>query len=143
MSECSHSETLKKLLFKITSVSPDGLRETPFYKIDYSYNRILGQGDSLENQISREYTFVAEAYGPENRSILATEESVSLEDLNKFYMQIREYLLKNFYEPKENILSILYSIDGTTSVSVYDRYLTRFICENNPILYKLVSTFLH
>lgn len=120
----------KKFMFRVTEVAFDTVKSFNYYKINFTIKSV-GDSDTyndLEFQTVERHTCIVRNIGTDDKCIVEDTVYQSILLLNEVYDKLADMYLRLFYSTRYNAL--LYSSDdGLTSV--YDRFITKFINDNN------------
>lgn len=112
-------------LFKINNINKDGIKGKPFFKIEFSFFKILEDERDIDEQISDEYTLIFKNIGAEDRAIVKKEDYLNIDYLDKLYNKLYTHFVKYFFDRKLNVVSF-----ESKGFKLYNRHLNKFIMDN-------------
>lgn len=119
----------KKFVFRVTEVAYDTIKSFNYYKINFMIKSVddADTYNDLEFQTIERHTCIIRNIGTEDKCIVEDTVYQSILLLNEVYDKLADMYLRLFYSTKYNVL--LYSGDNGVT-SVYDRFITKFINDN-------------
>lgn len=112
------------MIFRVTSVEYDAIASDAIYKISYSLEYIdSDKVEELMNQTVREYSFILENVGTEERCIIESSEMEVVNRVNDIYDKISETYLALYHNERYNCF--LGNLPG--GMRLYDPFQEVFI----------------
>ena len=121
------------ILFRITAIEYDNIRQDNFYKISFKLDAIdTDKKNNLEKQVYDKYTCVLENIGTENKCIIQNEYKEQLDKIDKMYNDMVHLFISIFYDERYNcILGEL-----ANGYRLYDPFMTSFINKHKLFMKK-------
>lgn len=116
----------KVYLFRINSVINDKLNGKSFYKIEFSFNKIMKREEDVEFTITNEYNTIFNNIGTEEKCVIERSEKLKLDYLNKLHEKLIDIYSEYFLDKKFNLyLSVLHCH------IIYNQMSINFILNND------------
>lgn len=112
-------------VFMVTEVNYDTIKSNNFYSISYTMKSTSSTTD-LEKQVLEKYNCIFQNIGTDDKCLLRSDEYEKLGEISSWYKKVARDYTALFYNMRYN--SFLFQ---SGSRSIYDRYLTHFINNNN------------
>ena len=132
----------KLFLFKVTNVTPDAIKQKPYYKIDFIFSKYIDDISDIESQVLSSYTFIYRNIGTDNKPIIEDNNFFLLDYIDKLLSKLIDQYVSSFFDSKINSIILNYTdlnepevIDPMTGSLVnhkklYNMYLNKFIINN-------------
>lgn len=97
-----------KIIFKVTKVDVDSIRNKPFYKISFKFSKKLKDTESytgfLNGAITDEYDFIYDNIGTHKKSTIIKDNKVKLDQLDIFINYFIDQYTELFYNKTLNMI---------------------------------------
>lgn len=115
----------QKLLFKVTSVTPDTIDNgANFYKIQYKLDQLTDE--SILKQVAEEYTMVVNNVGTRFNTIIRNNDYNFIERTESILVKLKDYYINLFYSSRVQTFILFHNEDY-----FYDPYLIEFLKRNS------------
>lgn len=115
----------QKLLFKVTSVTPDTIDNgANFYKIQYKLDQLTDE--SILKQVAEEFNMIINNVGTQFNTIIRKNDYNFVEKVEVILERLKTYYVNLFYSPRVQTFILLHNDDY-----FYDPYLIEFLKKND------------
>lgn len=117
----------QKLLFKVTSVTPDTIDNgANFYKIQYKLDQLTDE--TILTQVAEEYNMIINNIGTQFNTIIRKNDYNFVEKIEVILERLKTYYVNLFYSPRVQTFILFHNEDY-----FYDPYLIEFLKKNDVL----------